>query len=609
MATWVAMAGAIALLGGVLQTASAMSLAQVPSFPDTGTTVSANTNPSVVGEEVTYTAKVESTDSVLGTVPVTAGTVDFQEGGSTISGCGARELNASGEATCPAAHGTAGERTIKAFYSGDATSGHQPSESASHVQTVNKAATTTTLTSSDADNTTVSGQSVTYTATVAVVPPGAGTPTGTVKFKNDTTDISSCTLQPLGTPTTGKAQCGTNFMAVDSPHAVSAEFSGDTEFLSSTTETGITQTVNKANTQVGLSSPGPVKTGQQVTYTAAVTVVVPGAGTPTGTVTFKEGSTQICTPVSLSSSGTAQCSTTYNTVGNRSITAEYSGDSNYNLDTSDVWTQVVNYAYTLTATGGSSNATFRISGNPRLPNYRLCVRYFGYQGVEGDWPAATPPPVAAHSGIHMYGINFDNKCKKIAWPSGATSDTDQLLDSPLGGDDFGFAAKGTYEVSWYTCGNGTCSANGALIGKQQFSYSSWCPPNVGGFRQKGVWRTSRHKVIDSCYADTGNPSGLDSHFDKDRSVNMNGMHNEFVARDYLGSYGAPAEALGAQGNGYTSNVRTYVGVKVCDTYHRGKRELHPMFMAQGTGGTIWLGGAHYSTKTPSISGTWKRYAC
>ena len=67
--------------------------------------------------------------------------------------------------------------------------------------------------------------------------------------------------------------------------------------------------------------------GQTVTFTA--TVIGSGA-MPTGTVTFKDGSTAMSGCASLAlASGTATCSTAGLSVGSHSITASYSGDASY----------------------------------------------------------------------------------------------------------------------------------------------------------------------------------------------------------------------------------------------------------------------------------------
>ena len=64
----------------------------------------------------------------------------------------------------------------------------------------------------------------------------------------------------------------------------------------------------------GLSRPRPTATvyGQSVTFTATVTISRPGAGTPTGQVTFKDGTTSLGTGTLSTKNGvtTATFSTT-----------------------------------------------------------------------------------------------------------------------------------------------------------------------------------------------------------------------------------------------------------------------------------------------------------
>lgn len=88
------------------------------------------------------------------------------------------------------------------------------------------------------------------------------------------------------------------------------------------------------------SSPNPSTSGKSVKFTATVTSKL--RGTITGTVTFKDGTTTLGTPVALNSSGVATFTTKTLSVGTHSITASYSGDSNFNSSTSAVLSQVVN---------------------------------------------------------------------------------------------------------------------------------------------------------------------------------------------------------------------------------------------------------------------------
>jgi hypothetical protein len=91
----------------------------------------------------------------------------------------------------------------------------------------------------------------------------------------------------------------------------------------------VTETVNPASTTVALtSSANPAVTGQSVTFTATVAAVAPGAGTPTGMVTFKDG-TVILATVAVGAGGTATFTTNFATTGNHVITAAYNGDGNF----------------------------------------------------------------------------------------------------------------------------------------------------------------------------------------------------------------------------------------------------------------------------------------
>ena len=87
--------------------------------------------------------------------------------------------------------------------------------------------------------------------------------------------------------------------------------------------------VNKSSTVVVVaSSPSTSVFGQVVTFTATISASGAGAGTPTGTVTFEEGATVLAANVSLAS-GQATFSSALLSVGSHTITAVYSGDTNF----------------------------------------------------------------------------------------------------------------------------------------------------------------------------------------------------------------------------------------------------------------------------------------
>jgi hypothetical protein len=79
--------------------------------------------------------------------------------------------------------------------------------------------------------------------------------------------------------------------------------------------------------------------GQAKTLTATVAAVPPGAGTPTGTVSFFDGATLLGT--GTLAGGIATLTTSTLAVGSHSLTAVYNGSSNFTGSTSPVDTQTV----------------------------------------------------------------------------------------------------------------------------------------------------------------------------------------------------------------------------------------------------------------------------
>ncbi|HEY6968146.1 MAG TPA: Ig-like domain repeat protein [Candidatus Angelobacter sp.] len=314
---------------------------QVVNKANTSTTVTSSVNPSVFGQSITFTATVSPVAPGAGTV---TGTVTFLDGGSPI-GSG---ILSGGIATFATSALTVGNHTITTNYGGDGNFNGSTGSLSGNPQVVNKANTTTTVTSSA--NPSVFGQSVTFTATVSPVAPGAGTPTGTVTFLDGGSPIGSGVLSG------GVATFATSALAVGN-HTITTNYGGDGNFNGSTGSlTGNPQVVNKANTTTTVtSSANPSVFGQSVTFTATVSPVAPGAGTPTGTVTFLDGGSPIGT--GTLSGGIATFATSALAIGNHTITTNYGGNGNFNGSTGSLTgnPQVVNKADTVTTVTSSVN--------------------------------------------------------------------------------------------------------------------------------------------------------------------------------------------------------------------------------------------------------------
>ncbi len=245
---------------------------------------------------------------------------------------------------------------------------------------VNNLDTTTSLASSA--NPSVSGQGVTFTATVSVNGPGSNAvpnPTGTVTFYDSGVAIGTGTLS--GTPT-DTATFATSTLSAASHTITAAYTSGDGSFNASPVSASISQVVNKASTTTMVSSsPNPSVSGQSVTFTATVSIAGPGSNSvanPTGTVTFYDSGVAIGTgTLSGTATDTATFVTSTLSTAKHAITAAYtSGNGNFSASpVSASISQVVNTAsmssgsiYVLDPTAGgaltlSGNAGINVPGD------------------------------------------------------------------------------------------------------------------------------------------------------------------------------------------------------------------------------------------------------
>jgi hypothetical protein len=115
----------------------------------------------------------------------------------------------------------------------------------------------------------------------------------------------------------------------------------ETANYSISTATIATGVITKASTTSGVTtSASPANLGTSVTFTDTLSVTAPGAGTPTGNVTFRNGTVTMGTGA-LNGSAVATFSTSSLTNGSHIIRAEYAGDANFYGSTNLV-AQVIN---------------------------------------------------------------------------------------------------------------------------------------------------------------------------------------------------------------------------------------------------------------------------
>jgi hypothetical protein len=169
------------------------------------------------------------------------------------------------------------------------------------------------------------GQHVTFTVSVQGVNTGV-IPSGTITLMEGGNTLGSGSL--TATPTGATVQIPVTFNT-GGAHNISAVYSGDATFAGNSA--AFTQNVLAPTSTNLISSANPSQVNQSVTFTATVTSST--AGTPTGTVTFTDGTSTLGGgPVTLSPGGSgtqAQLTVSFPAISTHNINATYNGDSTF----------------------------------------------------------------------------------------------------------------------------------------------------------------------------------------------------------------------------------------------------------------------------------------
>lgn len=303
-------------------------------------------SPSTYGQSVTFTA------TVLPAVGLgqPTGTVRFYDGTPipvNQIGSAANVNPANGQASISTTTLVAGSHTITAVYSGDSnytlgnTAGNGTPNNGLGTASFNVNLATVAIGVSANQPSTVFGQSVTFTATVTGVAPGGGFPTsGTVGFWDGPAGTGTFLGNGNINPATGQAQATTTTLS-GGAHTITARYNGNANYNASTAANDgtLSYTVNPAGVQIVVnpSVASPV-VGQLVNFTAVLTAVPPGAGTPNaGFVQFWDGPANTGTMLGgqiLVNAGSATVNGVFlSTAGSHLITAQYLGSSNFAANT------------------------------------------------------------------------------------------------------------------------------------------------------------------------------------------------------------------------------------------------------------------------------------
>ena len=233
-----------------------------------------------------------------------------------------------------------GSYQLTAVYGGDANNATASSSPVTIV--VQLTPTATSLVSST--NPATLGQAVTFTATTSG---GITSPTGSIKFMDGATVLGSAAVGAGGVATL------TSSALTFGKHLITATYGGDADHAVSTSVALNEQIVQSATVTLK-SSANPSIFGANVVFTIGVVGV--SAPIPTGTLILRDGATSLGT-LTLDGAGMASLQIASLGVGSHTITASYSGDTNY-ASASGVLLQTVQSATT--------QITLAVSANPAV---------------------------------------------------------------------------------------------------------------------------------------------------------------------------------------------------------------------------------------------------
>ena len=226
--------------------------------------------------------------------------------------------------------------------------------------------------------------------------------------------------------------------------------SADAKVDNGTATANITVAQAATTTTITSDNPDPSSVGQAVTVTYTVIVNSPGAGTPTGNVTVSDG-VNSCTGTVAAGS----CAITLNTPGARTLTATYTGDTNFAGSTSAGVSHTVQITadlaitktdgvttvtaggsttYTITASNTGPNTATGATVTDTFPAALTCTFTAAYAGG-ATGPASGSGNINAAVNLPSGGsATFTARCTISASATGTLSNT-ATVTAPAGVTD------------------------------------------------------------------------------------------------------------------------------------------------------------------------------
>ena len=364
--------------------------------------------------------------SVAGMPADATGTVTFTSGATTLCAVSLPTLSCNSSSTlAPATY------PVTATYSGD---GNYDGATAATSFTITKSSAYT-LAASASPSSTPYGNAVLLAASGL-----PGNATGTVTFSSGATTLCTVTIPTLS--------CDTSAALGGASYPVTAAYSGDSNYQGSSAATSFTITKSSAYTMAASASPTTTAYGNAVLLSASGL-----PGNATGSVTFKSGTTTLCT----ATLAILSCNTSASLVpASYPVTATYSGDSNYQGSSAGTsFTITKSSAYSMTA-----------SASPTTTAYGNAVT-LSVAGLPGDATGsvsfssgtttlctATLPALSCHSSTALAPATY---------PVTATYSGDGNYDGATAGTSFAITKSSAYTMTASASPTTTAYGNAVLL--------------------------------------------------------------------------------------------------------------------------------------------------
>jgi uncharacterized repeat protein (TIGR01451 family) len=324
-------------------------------------------DPSRVGEAVLIEISVTgaSMQPVDGRVSISASSGESCSDGAPTAGVGFTALF-----SCTIWFNSSGSRTLVADFADSAF--HRDSTSAGEPHQVEQATTTTIV--SHLPSTTVVGEPYVVNVTVAAL---SQSPQGAIVVRDGAGPGSaSCgaLVLTLGSTPESSASCTLSSITAGT-RTLTAEYIPSSGEFAASTSAGVPHQVSPAATSVSVVGPPRTRVNQPATFSFALSVDAPGAGSPVGSVTLSSGASSCSVSVPTA---TPSCALTFNVPGPRTIAAVFTpSDGNFLASGSSGAGNAQTLVYALSDIAVSKSNAGSTYGPGDLIVYTVTVRNLG----------------------------------------------------------------------------------------------------------------------------------------------------------------------------------------------------------------------------------------